>query len=151
MTYGAAGSGKTFTMSGSKYNEGIIPRAIDEVFNSIETVKKEYKRAVFSLEMSYCELYNNAFRNLLKKPGTAGAGISPEANLYHPELACHYNDKIEIHETPKTGIFLSGCPKFHVQSADEAKAMIRHGDTLRATSSSSTSNNPRSSRYCTVL
>ena len=35
FTYGATSAGKTFTMQGEHGNSGIIPRAIDTVFNTI--------------------------------------------------------------------------------------------------------------------
>ncbi|XP_065202712.1 kinesin-like protein KIF23 [Planococcus citri] len=35
FTYGVTGSGKTFTMTGSKRNVGIMPRCLDVLFNSI--------------------------------------------------------------------------------------------------------------------
>lgn len=35
FTYGVTGSGKTFTMTGSKQNVGVMPRCLDVLFNSI--------------------------------------------------------------------------------------------------------------------
>ena len=134
QTYGATGSGKTYTMSGTMYEEGVLPRAIREVFDSVESIKFQYMKAVFVVEMSYCELYNNSFRNLLRNGNgdSGGNGTEEDGHLYYPGLACHYNDKIEVHETPKTGVFLSGCPKFQVEGAEDAIGMIRRGDKSRS-------------------
>lgn len=35
FTYGVTGSGKTFTMTGSPGQGGLLPRALDMIFNSI--------------------------------------------------------------------------------------------------------------------
>jgi hypothetical protein len=105
-------------------------------------------------------LYNNNFRNLLdsnsQDNNTNQNNATPRGStLHYPELACHYNNKIEIHEHPKTGIFLSGCPKFHVESAAEANRLIAMGDLRRTSSNAiagSNSNlNLTSSRSHSVL
>ena len=36
FTYGVTGSGKTHTMQGSNQEGGLLPRAIDVIFNSME-------------------------------------------------------------------------------------------------------------------
>ena len=36
FTYGVTGSGKTHTMQGSAAESGLLPRAIDVIFNSVE-------------------------------------------------------------------------------------------------------------------
>lgn len=45
FTYGITGSGKTHTMTGTPQNCGIIPRALDVIFNSITYLQA--KRFVF--------------------------------------------------------------------------------------------------------
>lgn len=46
FAYGQTGSGKTHTMSGSKEELGIIPRAVHEIFEGIQKVRR---RLMFSL------------------------------------------------------------------------------------------------------
>lgn len=127
----------------------------------IEKIKPEYLRASFSVELSYCELYNNQFHNLLRpSPTDKIVGMQesmgsysddlPDGSVYYPELAFHQHDsKIEIHDTPKTGVFLSGIPKFLVRTPQEAKSFVRRGDQLRAVGT--TKNNAHSSRSHTIL
>lgn len=43
FTYGVTGSGKTFTMTGTKQNFGVMPRCLDVLFNSIT----DYQAAKF--------------------------------------------------------------------------------------------------------
>ncbi|KAI5698403.1 hypothetical protein M8J75_006267 [Diaphorina citri] len=62
FAYGATGSGKTHTMvgqSGGK-NVGIMVRALNELFQYIETRKQRY-----TVTMSYLEIYNENIRDLL--------------------------------------------------------------------------------------
>jgi kinesin family protein 23 len=39
FTYGVTGSGKTHTMQGSPQEGGLLPRAIDVIFNSMEQLQ----------------------------------------------------------------------------------------------------------------
>jgi ankyrin repeat protein/chromosome segregation ATPase len=65
FAYGSTGSGKTHTMTGCAAAPGIIPRAISEIFSIIEATAAREKDVFFYVRMSYVELYNNNFRNLL--------------------------------------------------------------------------------------
>jgi kinesin family protein 3/17 len=52
MAYGQTGTGKTYTMEGFKYNSkdplrGIIPRAIEEIFQYIENCSDEQVISVY--------------------------------------------------------------------------------------------------------
>lgn len=61
FAYGQTGSGKTYTMSGGGEEQGIISRAIHEVFRAVEqTPDRE-----FLLRVSYLEIYNESLRDLL--------------------------------------------------------------------------------------
>ena len=66
FAYGSTGSGKTYTMTGNASAPGIIPRAISEIFSIIEATASREKEVFFYVRMSYVELYNNQFRNLLE-------------------------------------------------------------------------------------
>ena len=65
-TDGSTGSGKSFTMTGERSAPGVIPRAITEIFNLIKTTTAADTDVHFLVRMSYVELYNNNFRNLLE-------------------------------------------------------------------------------------
>ncbi|KAL7417969.1 P-loop containing nucleoside triphosphate hydrolase protein [Mrakia frigida] len=70
FAYGQTASGKTFTLTGSKSEPGVIPRAIEDVFSFI---KKNNKRE-FLLRASYLEIYNEVIKDLLN-PATASVEI----------------------------------------------------------------------------
>jgi hypothetical protein len=65
FAYGVTGSGKSYTMTGNKTAPGIIPRAIGDIFRSIDQAANE-SDVYFFVRLSYVELYNNTFRNLLE-------------------------------------------------------------------------------------
>ena len=66
FAYGATGSGKSFTMTGDKTAPGVIPRAIGDLFRHIEKMAAAESDVFFYVRLSYVELYNNNFRNLLE-------------------------------------------------------------------------------------
>ncbi|XP_014251271.1 kinesin-like protein KIF23 isoform X2 [Cimex lectularius] len=45
FTYGVSGSGKTYTMTGTNHDSGILPRSLDVIFNSIST--RQVKKCTF--------------------------------------------------------------------------------------------------------
>uniref|UniRef100_A0A803TK80 Kinesin-like protein n=1 Tax=Anolis carolinensis TaxID=28377 RepID=A0A803TK80_ANOCA len=64
MCYGQTGAGKTYTMTGmteSYLNRGIIPRAIQQVFKSVE----EHGSQFITVRISYMEIYNETIFDLL--------------------------------------------------------------------------------------
>lgn len=66
FAYGQTGSGKTFTMEGDSSNPdkaGMIPRAVEQIFESTKTLKE--KGWKFSFEASFLEIYNESIRDLL--------------------------------------------------------------------------------------
>eukprot|EP01038_Epipyxis_sp_PR26KG_P004910 gene4910-6873_t len=77
FAYGVTGAGKTYSMMGSKNDPGIIPRAISDLYSTVVKLSsEENNRKVFYIEMSYIELYNNHFVNLLKNlPPETSASI----------------------------------------------------------------------------
>eukprot|EP00957_Ditylum_brightwellii_P124412 9482225-Ditylum_brightwellii.AAC.1 len=79
LAYGQTGSGKTFTMGteggqgcadendennpNAASGDGIIPRAVYDLFNTASKLKKGRERV--KIEMSYLEIYNEEARDLL--------------------------------------------------------------------------------------
>uniref|UniRef100_A0A6I8NQ07 Centromere-associated protein E n=1 Tax=Ornithorhynchus anatinus TaxID=9258 RepID=A0A6I8NQ07_ORNAN len=61
FAYGQTASGKTYTMMGSEDSLGIIPKAIDDIFEKI----KEIPDREFLLRVSYMEIYNETVTDLL--------------------------------------------------------------------------------------
>uniref|UniRef100_A0A8C4RYJ3 Kinesin motor domain-containing protein n=1 Tax=Erpetoichthys calabaricus TaxID=27687 RepID=A0A8C4RYJ3_ERPCA len=67
FAYGQTGSGKTYTLGGGHVvstadeEKGIIPRAINEIFQSIS----EHQNTEFTVKVSYIEVYKEELRDLL--------------------------------------------------------------------------------------
>ncbi|RLU20803.1 hypothetical protein DMN91_007417 [Ooceraea biroi] len=61
--YGQTSSGKTYTMIGTSKEPGIIPLAVDHIFDAVaNTPERE-----FSLRVSYFEIYNERVNDLLSE------------------------------------------------------------------------------------
>ncbi|KAL3241326.1 tubulin-dependent ATPase KIP3 [Nakaseomyces bracarensis] len=67
FAYGATGCGKTYTVSGTPENPGIIFQAMEELFQKMEDLK-DIKN--FQISLSFLEIYNERIRDLLN-PETA--------------------------------------------------------------------------------
>nr|XP_020633237.1 kinesin-like protein KIF9 isoform X1 [Pogona vitticeps]XP_020633238.1 kinesin-like protein KIF9 isoform X1 [Pogona vitticeps]XP_020633239.1 kinesin-like protein KIF9 isoform X1 [Pogona vitticeps] len=95
ICYGQTGAGKTFTMTGTTGNyshRGIIPRAIQQVFQSMEAHGSQF----ITVRISYLEIYNETIYDLLSlaPPGTANEaplsvvegpqGVSVKGLTLHP-------------------------------------------------------------------
>jgi len=66
FAYGQTSSGKTHTMMGVDGNPGMIPNAIQHVFEAIRmTPEREYL-----LRVSYMEIYNEVLNDLLRSDGS---------------------------------------------------------------------------------
>ncbi|KAG8279923.1 Kinesin-like protein kif19 [Homalodisca vitripennis] len=60
FAYGATGAGKTHTMVGSSQEPGIMVRALNDLFHTIDKQGHDY-----SVSLSYLEIYNENIRDLL--------------------------------------------------------------------------------------
>ncbi|BGP12111.1 Kinesin-like protein kip2 [Rhodosporidiobolus nylandii] len=74
FAYGQTASGKTHTMMGSPSEPGIIPLAIDELF---EGIHKQNTHRTYSLRVSFLEIYNEQLRDLLSPPSSTSAPQKP--------------------------------------------------------------------------
>lgn len=96
MAYGQTGSGKTHTMLGShknenynlsheaQPNEGVIPRAMRELFS----LMAEKSEGTYIAEVSVVEIYNNDIRDLLSKDCTLKHDLvtNPDGSLSLPTV-----------------------------------------------------------------
>ncbi|XP_061563499.1 centromere-associated protein E [Cololabis saira] len=86
FAYGQTSSGKTFTMMGSERVPGVIPLAVEDVFQTIKNLPKKE----FLLRVSYMEIYNETVTDLLvdswkRKPLEVREGINK--NIYVADLS----------------------------------------------------------------
>ncbi|CAJ1077525.1 centromere-associated protein E isoform X5 [Xyrichtys novacula] len=125
FAYGQTSSGKTFTMMGSKGTPGVIPLAVEDVFQTI----KNFPKKEFLLRVSYMEIYNETVTDLLvdswkRKP-------------------------LEIRETINKNIYVADLTEELVTTPAQALAWIRKGEKNRHYGK--TKMNQRSSRSHTMF
>ena len=134
FAYGMTGTGKTFSMQGTKESPGIIPMAITDIFSYIrETPHRE-----FLLRVSYLEIYNEKIYDLLSpnSNGAVGPGLPPQ-------------EEIKLREDSKHGVYAYPLKEEIVQSPTQLMRVIARGDAARRTGS--TQFNSHSSRSHAVV
>ena len=164
FSFGATASGKTHSMCGSEEDFGIMHRATVDIFQAVETLKTQKSNSTFNIELSIVELYNNQFRNLLRqdhnstyRSNNLSSDINSAADSAHSDASFvpyptfsgrigSFADKIELHESPITGVFLVGHPNIRVpvKSIEDAHSLISKG--LSSRKIGSTAYNSTSSR-----
>ncbi|CCD26864.1 tubulin-dependent ATPase KIP3 NDAI_0I02960 [Naumovozyma dairenensis CBS 421] len=126
FAYGATGCGKTYTVSGTQENPGIIFRVMQELFERMEDLKDE---KTFQLSISYLEIYNEMIYDLLK-PDTP-------------------SKKLIIREDKDSKISVSNLSYHYPKSVQDVIDLVIRGNINRSTSS--TEANEVSSRSHAVL
>lgn len=126
LAYGQTGSGKTYTMGTTfdgnpNENMGVIPRAMDDIFQTIENKSKEFD---FKVTCSFMELYQEQLFDLLSSG-------SREQSI------------IDMRED-RSGIIMPGLTEQKVTSAKETTDCLMRGSSGRAVAS--TAMNEQSSR-----
>ncbi|KAA0707897.1 Kinesin-like protein KIF21B [Triplophysa tibetana] len=141
FAYGQTGSGKTYTMGTSfdmtmsEEEQGIVPRAVRQLFQGIHKRRLEAKRAdnpepEFKVSAQFLELYNEEILDLFdgtRDPETRGR-----------------KSNIKIHEDGSGAIYTTGVTSRLVNSEDELLQCLKLGALSRTTAS--TQMNAQSSR-----
>lgn len=109
FAYGQTGTGKTYTMEGTKLDHdkrGIIPRSFEHIFNHIgRTENMQYL-----VRASYLEIYQEEIRDLLQ----------PDQSL-----------RFELKEKPDTGVFVKDLSSQVCKSAAEIQQLMNVGNQNR--------------------
>ncbi|XP_028034739.1 chromosome-associated kinesin KIF4 [Bombyx mandarina] len=134
LAYGQTGSGKTYTM-GTNYSGsdgdftklGVIPQAVADIFDFIETHEDKF---IFKVNVSFMELYQEQCYDLLSGK-ERGHSI------------------IEIREDINKGVVLPGITELPVASTMETMLVLERGSAGRVTGS--TAMNQASSRSHAVF
>nr|QWT43304.1 kinesin-related protein KIN7B [Citrullus lanatus] len=105
FAYGQTNSGKTHTMRGSPTEPGIIPLAVNNLF---DVIHQDADRE-FLLRMSYMEIYNEEINDLLV-----------------PE-----HRKLQIHESLERGIYVAGLREEIVASSEQVLDLMEFGESHR--------------------
>ncbi|KAL6512908.1 Kinesin-like protein KIN-8B [Orobanche hederae] len=124
FAYGSTGSGKTYTMVGTRDDPGLMVLSLNTIFDLIE---KDNTSDDFEVSCSYLEVYNEVIYDLLEKS----------------------SGHLELREDPEQGIIVAGLRSIKVNSADKILELLYLGNSRRKTES--TEVNKTSSRSHAVL
>lgn len=91
---------------------GVIPRIIEQVFNSISSASGNME---YTVKVSYMEIYMEKIRDLLAPA----------------------HDNLPIHEDKTRGVYVKGLLEVYVGSLQEVAQVLDQGGQARATSSTS--------------
>ncbi|KAI7757926.1 hypothetical protein M8C21_007662 [Ambrosia artemisiifolia] len=128
FAYGQTGTGKTYTMEGdSKRSKsgpkgelpsgaGVIPRAVKQIFDTLE-----HQNAEYSVKVTFLELYNEEITDLL-----APEEISRVVEEKQKKL-------LPLMEDGKGGVLVKGLEEEIVTSASEIFTLLERGSAKRKT------------------
>lgn len=131
ISYGATGTGKTYTLQGNKESKGLVYLIGNEIFNkSTEIISDSMlDTKKYSLSMSMIEVYNDSIYNLITNKET--------------------NHSLNIYENSEGSLIIPELNIVEVNNIDECEKLIRIVKKLRQTSNNSF--NERSSRsHCII-
>ncbi|MQL77658.1 hypothetical protein Taro_010094 [Colocasia esculenta] len=129
FAYGQTGTGKTYTMEGeckrSKSgpkgqlppDAGVIPRAVKQIFDTLESQNAEY-----SVKVTFLELYNEEITDLLAPEELSKAALEEKQKKPLPLM-----------EDGKGGVLVRGLEEEIVTSAGEIFTLLERGSAKRRT------------------
>ncbi|CAM8933452.1 unnamed protein product [Rhodiola kirilowii] len=129
FAYGQTGTGKTFTMEGDckrakcgpngelPSGAGVIPRAVKQIFDMLESQNAEY-----SVKVTFLELYNEEITDLLA-PEEISKMVSDDKQ----------KKQLPLMEDGKGGVLVRGLEEEIVTSANEIFALLERGSSKRRT------------------
>ncbi|KAL6559172.1 Kinesin-like protein KIN-5C [Orobanche hederae] len=129
FAYGQTGTGKTFTMEGECKRSkggpngelppeaGVIPRAVKQIFDTLESQNAEY-----SVKVTFLELYNEEITDLL----------APE-ELSRVVQEDKQKKQLPLMEDGKGGVLVRGLEEEIVTSASEIFTLLERGSAKRRT------------------
>ncbi|XP_024968128.1 kinesin-like protein KIN-5C [Cynara cardunculus var. scolymus] len=129
FAYGQTGTGKTYTMEGeckrSKSGPngelppeaGVIPRSVQQIFDTLEGQNAEY-----SVKVTFLELYNEEITDLLAPEEISKLGVEDKQKKLLPLM-----------EDGKGGVLVRGLEEEIVTSASEIFTLLERGSAKRRT------------------
>ncbi|KAH7854811.1 hypothetical protein Vadar_018028 [Vaccinium darrowii] len=129
FAYGQTGTGKTYTMEGEckrsksgpngelPQEAGVIPRAVKQIFDTLEGQNAEY-----SVKVTFLELYNEEITDLL----------APEEITRVP-VEDRQKKQLPLMEDGKGGVLVRGLEEEIVTSASEIFTLLERGSAKRRT------------------
>ncbi|KAK4349060.1 hypothetical protein RND71_031815 [Anisodus tanguticus] len=125
FAYGQTGTGKTYTMEGEAIKEkngefhknaGVIPRAVREIFDILESQKAEY-----TMKVAYIEIYNEEITDLLS--------LDEESKSIDEKP----RKPLALMEDGKGAVFIRGLEEVTVSTADQIYKILEEGSANKHT------------------
>ncbi|XP_024393123.1 kinesin-like protein KIN-5D [Physcomitrium patens] len=126
FAYGQTGTGKTYTMEGSgrkskngdlPADAGVIPRAVQQIFETLDRDNQEY-----SVKVTYLELYNEELTDLLAPEEYSKVVIDEKVKK-----------PLALMEDGRGGVLVRGLEEEIVTSANEIYTLLDRGSAKRQT------------------
>ncbi|CAD6245627.1 unnamed protein product [Miscanthus lutarioriparius] len=129
FAYGQTGTGKTYTMEGEcrraksgpkgqlPADAGVIPRAVKQIFDTLERQNTEY-----SVKVTFLELYNEEITDLLAPEEISKAAFEDRQKKTLPLM-----------EDGKGGVLVRGLEEENVTNASEIFSLLERGSAKRRT------------------
>jgi len=131
LAYGQTNSGKTYTMTGTEENPGILRRMFEQFFEHQKTDQEETEDDVdkeYLTHVCVLEVYNERIRDLLNK---------------------HSDKYVEVREHPDHGFFVKGLTKKIVTNQEHGINILKA--SLKERTVAKTSRNDASSRSHLII
>ncbi|CAD7965119.1 unnamed protein product [Amoebophrya sp. A120] len=136
FAYGQTGAGKTYTMTGKKGDEGVVPRSCVEVFDIVE---RDKERFTFTISLHMIELYCAKFTDLLAKSVQAGN----QASVKTPE--------IKVRREKDGSVQVENAVERQVESAKQMEKAIEEGFDLRSVAATAMNSESSRSHLITIV
>jgi kinesin family protein 18/19 len=129
FAYGTTGSGKTYTMTGTVDQPGIMVLILKDLFKAIEEKRVDKE---FSIKMSYVEIYNEVIYDLLIPHGK--------------------DQYLDLREDPVNGTCIAGVTEFVVKEPKEVMNLLTIGNKRRTTEATmANAESSRSHAICQIM
>lgn len=149
FAYGMTGSGKTFTMTGTEDEAGLIPLSVTYLFSKIleQSMRGTSK---YEVVVSYLEIYNEKIYDLLDCESENKFNSTPSRMfLSGTPRSSGGPVELRIRDDLKYGVRITGLTEKRCESSEELSRWIQIGDKNRKTSE--TIYNTRSSRSHAIV
>ncbi|SCU79793.1 LAFA_0B05644g1_1 [Lachancea sp. 'fantastica'] len=143
FAYGMTESGKTYTMSGTAEEAGLILLSVRQIYDRINNEQQD--NTLLSVKVSYLEIYNEKIYDLLNYPDhrTGSSTFAPRTS----QASCAA--ELQIRDDSKNGVRVVGLTEQSVHTTEELMRFISVGNSNRRTGE--TDYNARSSRSHTIV
>lgn len=117
-------------------NKGIIPRIIEQIFESIQMAPVNME---FTVKVAYMEIYMEKVKDLLVRKFILFVFFLFILIIYLTTTKTAANDNLPIHEDKVKGVYVKGMKEVYVSDRDQVYDVMRIGGDNRVVASTSKS------------